>query len=87
VAPTARSFNATGLQNGVRYYFRVVAINAAGMGAWSTVRSAVPTALAGTGVYYANCTDVRLAGAAPLLRTQAGYRTALDRDRDGVACE
>lgn len=38
-------------------------------------------------VYYANCAEVRAAGAAPLRRGQPGYRTGLDRDGDGVACE
>jgi hypothetical protein len=37
--------------------------------------------------YYANCTAARAAGAAPLYRGQPGYRSALDRDNDGVACE
>jgi hypothetical protein len=38
-------------------------------------------------VYYANCTDAKAAHAAPLYRGQPGYRAALDRDNDGVACE
>jgi Excalibur calcium-binding domain len=38
-------------------------------------------------VYYANCTAARAAGAAPLYRGEPGYRAALDRDDDGVACE
>lgn len=38
-------------------------------------------------VFYANCTEVRAAGAAPLRRGQAGYRPDLDSDGDGVACE
>ena len=38
-------------------------------------------------VYYANCTEARQAGAAPLHRGEPGYRKALDRDGDGVACE
>ncbi|MFL6077918.1 MAG: excalibur calcium-binding domain-containing protein [Mycobacteriales bacterium] len=38
-------------------------------------------------VYYANCAAVRAAGKAPLYRGQPGYRPALDRDSDGVACE
>jgi hypothetical protein len=38
-------------------------------------------------VYYANCAAVKAAGAAPLHRTDAGYRPALDRDNDGVACD
>jgi len=38
-------------------------------------------------VYYANCTEARAAGAAPLYRGEPGYRSAMDRDNDGVACE
>jgi len=37
--------------------------------------------------YYANCTAARAAGAAPLLRGESGYRSAMDRDDDGIACE
>ncbi len=39
------------------------------------------------GAYYANCSAVRAAGAAPLYSWQPGYRPALDGDSDGVACE
>lgn len=42
---------------------------------------------AGGEVYYKNCAAVRAAGKAPLYSWQPGYRPALDRDRDGVACE
>ena len=38
-------------------------------------------------VFYANCTDVRARGAAPLYADQPGYSRKLDRDGDGVACE
>ena len=38
-------------------------------------------------VYYRNCDAARAAGAAPIYRGQPGYRPALDRDNDGVACE
>lgn len=38
-------------------------------------------------VYYANCDAVRAAGKAPLYRGSPGYRSALDRDGDGIACE
>lgn len=38
-------------------------------------------------VYYKNCAAVRAAGKAPLYSWQPGYRPALDRDHDGVACE
>ncbi|WP_457948672.1 GmrSD restriction endonuclease domain-containing protein [Pseudarthrobacter sp. alpha12b] len=47
----------------------------------------VPAAPAPAAAYYANCTAARAAGAAPLYAGQAGYRPALDRDSDGVACE
>jgi hypothetical protein len=38
-------------------------------------------------VYYANCAATKAAGAAPLHRGEPGYRSALDRDGDGTACE
>ncbi|MPY67941.1 SH3 domain-containing protein [Deinococcus sp. SDU3-2] len=38
-------------------------------------------------VYYANCSAARAAGAAPISRGEPGYRSRLDRDNDGVACE
>jgi hypothetical protein len=37
--------------------------------------------------YFANCSAARGAGFAPLYAGQPGYRSALDRDGDGVACE
>jgi hypothetical protein len=45
------------------------------------------TAPPATGVYYANCTEARAAGVAPLHTGDPGYRSGLDRDHDGVACE
>ena len=48
--------------------------------------AAVPAAPA-PAAYYANCTAAKAAGAAPLYRGQPGYRSALDRDGDGIACE
>ncbi|MET7368040.1 excalibur calcium-binding domain-containing protein [Streptomyces sp. NPDC005566] len=41
----------------------------------------------GGGTYYANCSAVRAAGAAPIRRGDPGYGSHLDRDGDGVACE
>jgi Excalibur calcium-binding domain/Protein of unknown function (DUF1524) len=38
-------------------------------------------------VYYANCTAVRAAGAAPIRRGDPGYAPKLDRDGDGIGCE
>jgi hypothetical protein len=37
--------------------------------------------------YYKNCAAARADGAAPLYAGDSGYRGALDRDGDGVACE
>ncbi|MFS0865971.1 DUF1524 domain-containing protein [Microbacterium sp. 179-B 1A2 NHS] len=36
---------------------------------------------------YANCTEVRAAGAAPILSTDPGYSSRFDGDGDGVGCE
>lgn len=38
-------------------------------------------------VYYPGCNAVRAAGKAPLLAGQPGYRSEMDGDGDGVACE
>lgn len=37
--------------------------------------------------YYANCSEARAAGAAPVHRGDPGYGSHLDRDGDGVGCE
>lgn len=37
--------------------------------------------------YYANCAAARAAGAAPIYQGQPGYRSGLDRDGDGIACD
>ncbi len=50
------------------------------------VAPAIP-APAPAAVYFANCAAAKAAGAAPIRAGQAGYRAALDRDNDGVACE
>jgi hypothetical protein len=55
------------------------------------VKDAPPVATTGRraspAVHFESCAAARAAGAAPLLRGQAGYRAGLDRDGDGVACE
>ncbi|ALS21468.1 MULTISPECIES: thermonuclease family protein [Paenibacillus] len=38
-------------------------------------------------VYYGKCAEVQAAGKAPLHRGDPGYRSGLDRDGDGIACE
>ena len=46
-----------------------------------------PDSEGAAGAYYANCTEAKAAGAAPLYRGEPGYREKLDRDKDGIACE
>jgi len=38
-------------------------------------------------VYYSGCNEVRAAGKAPLYAGEPGYRSGLDGDSDGIACE
>ena len=38
-------------------------------------------------VYYNNCEAARAAGAAPIKSGESGYRSELDRDHDGIACD
>jgi endonuclease YncB( thermonuclease family) len=52
----------------------------------TTTKTTAPTTAASS-AYYANCDAVRAAGKAPLYEGQPGYRSSLDRDHDGVACE
>ena len=56
------------------------------------VRPVVPTAATSAtrpagDAYYAKCADAWAAGAAPLYRGDPGYRSGLDGDNDGIACE
>lgn len=46
-----------------------------------------PLVEAPSSAYYPNCAAARAAGAAPLYAGQPGYSGALDRDKDGIACE
>lgn len=55
--------------------------------ATSRPTTVAPPPPGGGDVYYANCSAARAAGAAPLYRGEPGYRAALDRDNDGIACE
>lgn len=38
-------------------------------------------------IRYANCAEARAASKAPLVKGSPGYRSELDRDGDGVACD
>ena len=39
------------------------------------------------GAYYENCAAARAAGVAPISSGEPGYRSGLDRDHDGTACD
>ena len=52
----------------------------------TTAPAPAPTT-APSGTYYQNCDAARAAGAAPIQRGEPGYRSPLDRDNDGIACE
>jgi micrococcal nuclease len=52
----------------------------------TTGTTAAGAAAGRASVTYANCTEVRSAGAAPLYRNDPGYSSSLDPDGDGVAC-
>lgn len=47
----------------------------------------VRSTIAASSAFYADCSEARAAGAAPIYAGQPGYRRRLDRDDDGVACE
>lgn len=48
---------------------------------------AVPMRSSGDSQVFANCSQARAAGAAPVRRGDPGYGSHLDRDNDGVGCE
>jgi hypothetical protein len=55
---------------------------------WNTASLAEPQRLhLEHTAFYRNCDAARAAGAAPIYRGTPGYRDALDRDSDGIACE
>ena len=49
--------------------------------------AAAPAQQASSEPYYANCDEARAAGVAPINRGDSGYRSALDPNNNGVACE
>ncbi|MEZ0244531.1 MAG: excalibur calcium-binding domain-containing protein [Sphingomonas sp.] len=49
--------------------------------------AAEATAKIEASVHYAGCNDARAAGAAPIYAGQPGYRSEMDGDGDGIACE
>ena len=56
-----------------------------GVACEGTAAAAAPAA--DSGPYYATCDDARAAGRGPINRGESGYRSALDPNDNGVACE
>lgn len=52
-----------------------------------TPRPPAPQGAPMSDVYFRNCSEARAAGYANIRQGEPGYRPALDRDRDGIACE
>ena len=52
-----------------------------------TFKSADERAAIPASVSYSGCSEVRAAGKAPLYAGQPGYRSSMDGDGDGIACE
>jgi hypothetical protein len=50
-------------------------------------RAAATPSAASAYVYFRNCREARAAGVAPIARGRPGYRSQLDADDDGWACE
>jgi hypothetical protein len=77
-------------QDGAQLNWRRLGWPLAGVGAAGVVLALMLKPGAGAdefGPYYRDCKTAQLAGVAPLLRGQAGYRSHLDEDGDGIACE
>ena len=52
-----------------------------------TITAEATTTTKASGLYFRSCAEARDAGAAPMNAGEPGYRAALDRNKDGVACE
>jgi hypothetical protein len=50
-------------------------------------RTATADAAAQVPVYFSGCNAARAADAAPIYEGQPGYRSEMDGDSDGIACE
>ncbi|UKA55556.1 excalibur calcium-binding domain-containing protein [Arthrobacter sp. FW305-BF8] len=91
VGATAASYRLPARAAGATYTVRVTGsktgYNTLAKTSAATARIATAYVPPAPAAYYANCTAVRNAGKAPLYSWQPGYRSALDRDSDGIACE
>lgn len=58
----------------------LAALTGLAAGKWSSLVGTIP-------VYYRDCASARQGDAAPISRGSPRYRSALDADDDGIACE
>ena len=63
------------------------ALEARGERSPAVVPAAPPAPAPAPSGAFANCSEARAAGAAPVYRGDPGYGSHLDRDDDGVGCE
>ncbi|MET0966816.1 MAG: excalibur calcium-binding domain-containing protein [Nakamurella sp.] len=56
-------------------------------GTAAAASASAPAPTASDGTFYASCDDARAAGRGPISRGESGYRSALDPNSNGVACE
>jgi hypothetical protein len=76
-----------------RYGRDVIAASAVAIATYFTVNAVVPRVeppvdlIKSDSRYFSDCREARESGDAPIYQGEPGYRDALDRDGDGVACE
>ena len=76
-----------------RYGRDVIAASAIAIATYFTLHAVVPRVeppvdgIEADSRYFGDCGEARESGEAPIYRGEPGYRDALDRDGDGVACE
>ncbi|WP_433946915.1 excalibur calcium-binding domain-containing protein [Paenibacillus sp. SN-8-1] len=59
----------------------------ASAGLFGTYASEAAAKAQSKNLYFKNCTAAKKAGYYNIKRGEPGYRKALDRDNDGIACE
>lgn len=82
----AHAWAAPASANSLTTGMELVQVKSKGKGSRTSSSASGRSGRSGT-AYYRNCAAARAAGVAPLYRGDPGYRPALDRDGDGVACE
>ena len=85
IQPTSALTTATVAGNGTRVATTMAPATAAPQAKKASKATTAPQTM--SSVYYKNCAAASKAGAAPITIGQPGYRTGLDPNGNGVACE